>query len=145
MDDEAHRMNLIVRTLTTACAAAALTALGPAGTAAALPLFNGVYDIDGTSDEFYWTVQSTCATDGCTANITSNRGWTAVATLAGGRWNFSTSKPDAMVCPDGSFAPIILRYSLDAASLNGIVTADSNGECVGGQVTQVAIQMKKIG
>ena len=138
-------MNLAVRTMATAAAAAALAALGPAASASALPLFNGVYDIDGGSDEFYWTVQSTCATDGCTANITSNRGWTAVATLTGGRWNFATSKPDAMVCPDGSFAPIVLRYSLDAASLNGVVTADSNGECVGGTVTQVAIQMKKVG
>lgn len=138
-------MNLSVKAVAAACAAAALSAIGPAGPAMALPLFNGVYDIDGGSDEFYWTVQSTCATVGCTANITSNRGWTAVATLAGGRWLFNTSKPDAMVCPDGSFAPIVLRYSLDAASLSGVVTADSNGECVGGQVTQVAIQMKKIG
>lgn len=138
-------MNLTIKTIATACAVAALTAIGPAGPAMALPLFNGVYGIDGGSDEFYWTVQSTCATDGCTANITSNRGWTAVATLAGDRWNFNTSKPDAMVCPDGSFAPIVLRYSLDAASFSGIVTADSNGECPGGKVTQVAIQLKKIG
>ena len=138
-------MNLRVKTVATACVGAAMTAIGLAGPAMALPLFNGVYDIDGGSEEFYWTVQSTCATEGCTANITSNRGWTAVATLTGGRWIFNTSKPDAMVCPDGSFAPIVLRYSLDAASMGGVVTADSNGECVGGQVTQVAIQMKKIG
>lgn len=137
-------MNLTFKNLAAVCAGAALAVLGPAGTAVALPLFNGVYDIDGGSEEFYWTVQSTCANDGCTANIMSNRGWTAVATLAGGRWNFATSKPDAMVCPDGSFAPIILRYSLDAATLSGIVTADSNGECAGGQVTQVPIQMKKV-
>jgi hypothetical protein len=138
-------MNLTVKTLATACSAAALTAIVPAGTAAALPLFNGIYDIDGASEEFYWTVQSTCADEGCTANITSNRGWTAVATLTNGRWNFNTSKPDAMVCPNGSFAPIVLRYSLDAASLLGVVTADSNGECIGGTVTQVAIQLKKVG
>jgi hypothetical protein len=137
-------MNLTLKTMATACAAAALTVIGPAVPAAALPLFNGVYDIDGGSEEFYWTVQSTCANEGCTANIVSNRGWTAVATLAGARWNFATSKPDAMVCPDGRFAPIILRYSLDAATLSGIVTADSNGECVGGKITQVPIQMKKI-
>jgi hypothetical protein len=29
--------------------------------------------------------------------------------------------------------------------LGGVVTADSNGECAGGQVTQVPIQMKKVG
>jgi hypothetical protein len=138
-------MNLTGKTMAVACATAALAAIGPAGPALALPLFNGVYDIDGGSEEFYWTVQSTCATEGCTANITSNRGWTAVATMNGGRWIFNTSKPDAMVCPDGSFAPIVMRYALDGATLSGIVTADSNGECVGGQVTQVAIQMKKIG
>lgn len=141
--------NLLIVTLRTffaACAAAALTAVGLTAPAAADPqLFNGKYDIAGGSDEFYWTVQSTCVTEGCTANIMSNRGWTAVATLTGGKWNFNTSKPDAMVCPDGSFAPIILRYSLDAASLMGIVTADSNGECAGGQVTQVAIQLVKVG
>lgn len=138
-------MNLTRKTMATACAAAALTVIVPAGPAVAVPLFNGIYDIDGASEEFYWTVQSTCANDGCTANIMSNRGWTAVATLTGGRWNFNTSKPDAIVCPDGHFAPIILRYSLEAATLSGIVTADSNGECAGGQVTQVPIQMKKVG
>ena len=73
-------MNLTLKTMATACAAAALTVIGPAGPAAALPLFNGVYDIDGGSEEFYWTVQSTCANEGCTANIKSNRGWTSVAT-----------------------------------------------------------------
>jgi hypothetical protein len=138
-------MSVTLKTTVMACAAAALAVLGPAGSATALPLFNGVYDIDGGSEEFYWTVQSTCANDGCTANIMSNRGWTAVATMAGGRWNFNTSKPDAIVCPDGSFAPIILRYSLDGSGLTGIVTADSNGECAGGAVTQVPIQLKKIG
>ena len=138
-------MKTTITAAVTAWAGATLTAIALAGPAGALPLFNGIYDIDGGSEEFFWTVQSTCANEGCTANITSNRGWTAVATLTGGRWVFNTSKPDAMVCPDGSFAPIILRYSLDAASLSGIVTADSNGECVGSQVTQVAIQMKKVG
>ncbi len=138
-------MNLTVKTVAAACAAAALAGLGAAAPASALPLFNGIYDIDGGSEEFYWTVQSTCATEGCTANIISNRGWTAVATLTGGRWVFNTSKPDAMVCPDGSFAPIVLRYSLDGANLSGLVTADSNGECVGGTITQVPIHMVKVG
>lgn len=138
-------MNPVIKTVVTAGAAVAFGLLGPAATASALPLFNGVYDVDGGSDDFYWTVQSTCANDGCTANIMSNVGWTAVATLSGGRWNFNRSKPDAIVCPDGTFAPIILRYSLDANNLSGIVTADSNGECVGGQITQTPIQMKKIG
>lgn len=138
-------MNVTLKTMATAVAAAALTVLGPTGSAAALPLFNGVYDIEGGSEDFYMTVQSTCANEGCTANIMSNRGWTAVATMTGGRWLFTTSKPDSMVCPDGTFAPMILRYSIDGASLGGIVTADSNGECVGGTLTQAEIQLKKIG
>ncbi len=137
-------MKLTVSRVAKASVGAALAAITLASPAVAAPLFNGVYDIDGGSDEFYWTVQSPCADEGCTARIVSNRGWTAVATLAGGRWNFNTSKPDAIVCPNGSFAPIILRYSLDANNLSGIVTADSNGECAGGQVTQVPIQVRKI-
>jgi len=137
-------MNPVIKTVVTAGAAVAFGVLGPAATASALPLFNGTYDIDGGSEEFYWTVQSTCADEGCTANIMSNRGWTAVATMTGGKWLFATSKPDAMVCPNGSFAPIILRYAIDDTTLQGVVTADSNGECAGGQVTQVAIQLKKL-
>ncbi len=143
-------MSTTVKTMASAglIAAAALWsgAMGTAAPAVADPQsFNGKYDIDGSSEEFYWTVSSTCATEGCTANIASNRGWTAVANLAGGRWNFSTSKPDGVICSDGSFAPIVIRYSLDAATLSGIVTADSNGECPGGQITQVPISLNKIG
>ena len=35
------------------------------------------YAIVGGSDEFYVTATSNCATDGCTASLVSNRGWTA--------------------------------------------------------------------
>ena len=36
------------------------------------------------------------------------------------------------------------RLPVDASTLTGTVTADSNGECPGGQITQVPVQLKKI-
>lgn len=137
---------MTVKTLAVACALAALSPLGfaaPAFADAVPP--NGRYMIDGGSDQFYVTVSSTCATDGCTASIVSNRGWTSVATLSGGRWNYNVVKPDGVICGDGSYADIVIRYSLDANTLAGTVTADSNGECPGGQVTQGPIQLTKVG
>ena len=76
--------------------------------------------------------------------MVSNKGWTSVATLANGRWGFDVTKPDGVVCADGSYAPVIIAYSVDASTLTGTVTADSNGECPGGQITQVPVQLKKI-
>jgi hypothetical protein len=137
---------VIVKTLATAGAAAAVTALALAVPAQAdPPSFNGRYSIVGGANEFYWTVTSPCATEGCTASIISNRGWTSVATQTGGRWTFSMTKPDSIVCSDGTFAPIVIRYSLDATSLAGMATADSNGDCPGGQETQIPVQLSKVG
>jgi hypothetical protein len=121
--------------------AAALTA-GPAYADAEL---NGKYAVVGGSDQFYVTANATCATEGCTASLVSNRGWTSVATLTGGRWNYNVTKPDGVICGDGNFADVVIRYSVDANTLNGTVTADSNGECPGGQVTSVPVQLTKVG
>ena len=130
-------------------AAAAITAVALPGFAAAAHADpsppNGTYAVQGGSDQFFVTVSSTCATEGCTANINSNRGWTSVATLTGGRWNFTVTKPDGVVCDDGSYAPVRIAYSVDAATLAGSITADSNGDCPGGQVTQAPFQLQKIG
>ncbi|MCI4673759.1 hypothetical protein [Candidatus Mycolicibacterium alkanivorans] len=95
----------------------------------------------------YVNATSNCATatDGCTANLASNRGWTSVATLTNGRWNFTVTKPDGVVCDDGSYAPVSIAYSVDAATLAGTVTADSNGDCPGGQVTRAPFRLQKIG
>ncbi|MGI9123839.1 MAG: hypothetical protein ACR2JM_03680 [Mycobacterium sp.] len=135
----------LARALTTAGAAAAAATIGFAGPALAdPPLLNGTYDVDGGSDEFYWTASSTCATDGCVAKIVSNRGWSSNAVMNGGRWNFTVTKPDGVVCADGNYAPIVIAYSMDAVSLAGTVTADSNGNCPGGQVTTAQFQVKKI-
>ena len=135
----------ITRGLAAACSLAAVTGLGSASPAHADTALNGQYSVVGGSDQFYVTVASTCATEGCTASLVSNRGWTAVATLTNGRWNYNVTKPDGVVCGDGNYADIVIRYSLDANTLAGTVTADSNGECPGGQVTQAPIQLQKIG
>lgn len=135
----------ITRGLVAACSLAAVTGLGSASPAHADTALNGQYSVVGGSDQFYVTVASTCATEGCTASLVSNRGWTAVATLTNGRWNYNVTKPDGVVCGDGNYADVVIRYSLDANTLAGTVTADSNGECPGGQVTQAPIQLQKIG
>ena len=129
-------------------AGVALAVLPVAGPAHADPSpLNGRYTVVGGSDEFYVTATSSCTTaaEGCTASLVSNRGWTSVATLSGGRWTYSVTKPDGVVCADGNYADIFIRYSIDASTLAGTVTADSNGECPGGQVTQAPIQLTKLG
>ena len=138
-------MNLTVKTLAAACAAAALTAVGLAAPAQADPsLLNGTYDIDGGDQDAYWTASSTCATDGCVARIVSNVGWSGNAVMNNGRWNLTVTKPDGVVCSDGNYAPIVIAYSVDAASGAGTVTADSNGNCPGGQITAAQFQIRKI-
>ena len=133
------------RGLAAVCSLAAVTALGTASPAHADAALNGQYSVVGGSDQFYVTVVSNCATEGCTANLVSNRGWTSVATLTNGRWNYNVTKPDGVICGDGNYADIVIRYSIDANTLAGTVTADSNGECSGGQVTRAPIQLQKVG
>ena len=86
------------------------------------------------------TAASNCApvVNGCTANLTSTVGWTSVATFTDGRWNFTVTKPDGIVCDNGAYAPVRIAYSVDATTLNGTITADSNGDCPGGQITSMA-------
>jgi hypothetical protein len=40
---------------------------------------------------------------------------------------------------------VSIAYSVNAATLAGTITADSNGDCPGGQVTQAGFQLQKIG
>jgi len=125
---------------------AAAAVLGPAGQALAdQPLLNGTYDIDGGDAEAYWTATSTCATDGCVARVVSNVGWSGNAVMNAGRWNLTVTKPDGVVCSDGNYAPVVIAYSVDASTGAGTVTADSNGNCPGGQVTAAQFQIRKIG
>lgn len=136
-------MNRGITRAVAACALAAGTAIATAGLAQAD--LSGRYTVVGGSDQFYVTATPTCATDGCTASLVSNRGWTAVATLNNGTWTYNVVKPQGAICADGNFADIVIRYAIDASTLAGTVTADSNGECPGGQVTQAPIQLTKIG
>lgn len=138
-----HRFT--TRALATAGAfSAAALALSAPALADPAPL-NGKYAVVGGSDQFYVTAIANCATEGCTASLVSNRGWTSVATLSNGRWNYNVTKPDGVVCGDGNYAAIVIRYSIDANTLAGNVIADSNGECPGGQVTQFPVQLTKVG
>lgn len=134
-----------VSTRTLMAGALVVTALGNAGPVSAAVAPNGRYSVVGGSDMFYVTVTSNCATEGCTANLVSNRGWTSVATLTNGHWTYSVTKPDGVICADGNYANVVIRYSVDANTLAGNVIADSNGECPGGQVTQFPVQLTKIG
>jgi hypothetical protein len=138
----------ITRTLTTAAALAVAGALGFAAAAGADPaLINGTYAIKDGAEGAVVTAASNCApvVNGCTANLTSTVGWTSVATFTDGRWNFTVTKPDGIVCDNGAYAPVRIAYSVDATTLNGTITADSNGDCPGGQITSAPFQLTKIG
>ena len=104
-------MNLTVKTMVTACVVSTAATLGLAAPAQANPsLLNGTYDIDGGDQDAYWTASSTCATDGCVARIVSNVGWSGNAVMNNGRWNLTVTKPDGVVCSDGSYAPVVIAY-----------------------------------
>lgn len=130
------------RALTAAglAAGAAIATAGPAQADLA-----GRYSVVGGSDQFYVTATPACDTEGCTASLVSNRGWTAVATLHNGTWTYNVVVPQGTICPDGNFADIVIRYAIDNNTLSGTVVADSNGECPGGQVTRGPIQLTKVG
>ncbi|OYN81271.1 hypothetical protein [Mycolicibacterium sphagni] len=138
----------ITRTLTTAAAATVAAALSFAASAAADPApINGTYAIQGGADGAVVNVASNCdpVVDGCTANVASTVGWTSVATYSNGQWNFTVTKPDGVVCDDGNSMPIRIAYSVNAATMAGTITGDSNGDCPGGQVTQAPFQLVKVG
>jgi len=129
--------------------AVAMTAVAASGFAAPVhadpPLLNGTYTGDGGSDEFLWTISSSCAANGCTANVASNQGWTNVATLTDGRYDFTITKPDGVICDDGSYAPAYISLSVDPVTLNGTVSSDSNYGCPGGHMSLAPFKLRKIG
>ena len=140
------RMNrIVIPAVAAGFAAAAALVMSPPAALADSPLLNGTYAIDGGDENLVATVASNCGAEGCTASVASNVGWTSTATMTGGRWNFTVTKPDGEVCADGSYAPVRIAYSIDPATLTGTVTADANGDCPGGQVTQAAFRLRKIG
>lgn len=129
-----------------ACAAAAAVALTAAAPAQAdPPLLDGIYVMDGGGDGFYFVISSSCVANVCTANMSSNRGWSTQGTFNNGRWYFNVVKPDGVVCEDNSYAPVVVDYSIDAVTLEGTLTSDSNGGCPGGQVTDVPFRLHRVG
>ncbi len=133
----------IRRTLVTtfAMTAAAMTFAGSAH--ADPPPFNGTYS--GGDPYSMWTVSTNCATNGCTGTVASNQGWSVPTTMTNGLWNFIVTKPDGVICDDGSYAPAYISLSVDPNTLNGILTTDSNYSCPGGQVTQDPFKLNKVG
>ncbi len=126
--------------------AAAVTAAAVclAATAHADPaLLNGTYT--GGDDENTWTISTNCGANGCTGTVASNQGWSVPTTFSGGRWNFQVTKPDGVICDDGSYAPAYISLSVDPATLGGIISSDSNYGCPGGDISQTPFQLRKIG
>jgi hypothetical protein len=107
------------------------------------PSFNGTYT--GGDDENTWTVSTACPTDGCTGTVASNEGWTVPTTMTNGRWNFVVTKPDGVICTDGSYAPAYISIAVDPATLAGTVTLDDNYACPGGNITQTPFTLTKVG
>ncbi len=139
----------ITSTLTAVSVAAgtAVVVLGcPALANADAAPIQGTYAVSGGDGGAVVTATSTCPVlaNGCTANLVSTVGWTSVATYTDGRWTFTVTKPDGVVCDDGSYAPVRIAYSINAATLAGTLTADSNGDCPGGQITQAPFQLTKV-
>jgi hypothetical protein len=133
----------LARALTTAFVLTA-TATGFAGVAYAdPPPFNGTYA--GGDDENVWIVSTNCATNGCTGTVASNQGWSVPATMTNNVWNFVVTKPDGVICTDGSYAPAYISLSVDPVTLKGIVTLDDNYSCPGGNITQTPFQLTKVG
>lgn len=135
------------RTTATCLAAAAVAAAGLAGSVAVAhadpPLLNGVY---AGADEFAtWTIASTCAPTGCTGTVASNQGWVSPMTLTNGRWDFTVTKPDGVICADGRYEPAVISLSVDPVTLAGLVSADSNYGCPGGILSQSPFQLRKVG
>ena len=66
-------------------------------------------------------------------------------TLTNGRWNFTVTKPDGVICTDGRYEPAVISLSVDPVTLAGVVSADSNYGCPGGNLSQSPFQLRKVG
>ena len=138
-------MTSMTRSLGAAFAMAAAAALMLAGSAQAEPpLLNGSYSGAEGDPESVWAITSSCAPAGCAGTVSSNQGWTSPMTLAAGIWNFSVTKPDGFICPDGSYAPAVVHMTIDPVTLVGVLSADSNGTCPGGITSATPFQLKAV-
>lgn len=133
------------RTLASGLAALGMAATGFAAPAQANPpLLNGIYT---TGDpENVWTIATSCGfLSACTGSVASNAGWNSPINFVNGRWDFTVTKPDAVICADGSYAAAVISVSIDPATLGGVMSADSNGHCPGGITNQTPFQLRKLG
>ena len=129
---------------TLASAFAVTAAIGLAATAHAdAPLLNGKYA--GGDGLAVWDISTSCGASGCTGKVASNKGWTSPTTLTDGRWNFTVTKPDGVICADGHFERAVVSLSVDPVTLGGVISADSNYGCPGGMLSQTPFQLTKVG
>lgn len=120
-------------------------AIACAGSATADPALNGVFAMDGGDDITEVTVASVCGPSGCTGTVVSNLGWSSPAKYQNGRWYFAYSRPDGFVCPDRTLAPVTVHYSVDPVAMTGVMSADSNGDCPGGVITETPFRFHRVG
>ena len=113
-----------------------LIVVGAAPVAADPGLVNGDYRVRVDGSEWgVWTFTLDCAAeaDGCTAQIdTGPNGWSAVATLAAGRWSLTRTSATLFSCRDGSSSPGELRADWNADSLSGSMLLVPEGKRCGG-------------
>ncbi len=102
---------------------------------------NGKRTVNGLTtptpnDVSTWTITSECtAEDTCSGQVSSDKGWTAPAEFAHGRWTVKRDSPDAVQCPNGPSVPATVAYSFDVRTLTGTaVTVNAMGSCGPGQV-----------
>lgn len=133
----------ITRSLATAAALVATAAVLAAPASADPPLLNGAYT--GGDDQNVWTIATSCGAAGCTGTVASNQGWTVPTTFANGTWNFTVTKPDGVICDDGSYAPAYISLAVDPVTLAGTISTDSNYACPGGDISQVPFQLRAAG
>ncbi len=135
----------IRRTLATAFAMTAVAVGLPGLAQADPPLLNGTYTSDGDADAFLWTIATNCGGNGCTGSVASSQGWTVPAILTAGRWEFTVTKPDGVICDDGRYAPAYISLSVDPVTLSGTLSSDSNYGCPGGDISQSPFKLRKVG
>jgi hypothetical protein len=139
-------MVMILRTLAIAVAVPAIVAIALAGTAHAdPPLLNGTYSERDGDPMSVWTIATSCLPAGCTGTVESNKGWTSPATLTGGQWTFTVTKPQGLICDDGHYEPAVISMSINPSTLGGLLSSDSNFGCAGGTLTQTPFQLRRVG
>lgn len=136
----------VSRTLAAAVAVTAIAGTAFAGAAHADPqLLNGTFRGADGDPMAVWTITTGCGAAGCAGMVASNKGWTSPATLNGGRWTFTVTRPGAITCADGRVEPAVVSLSVDPVTLGGVITADSNYGCPGGTLTYTPFQLTKVG